>query len=196
MKEGKANRPDKKPGVSVRTGEKMVPVLYLDIDGTVRLGKDELGRFVNEPRDVRVFPEVPDILKAYKNLGWRIVGISNQGGIALGHMTMEICVASMVETQNQVGGAFDKLLWCSHHPDARDLEMAVCWCRKPRAGLVIEGALALAEDTGEIYPPHLALFVGDRPEDEACAQAANIHFMDAKDWRARKHLAELYGYGR
>jgi D-glycero-D-manno-heptose 1,7-bisphosphate phosphatase len=182
--------------LSTRTGEKMVPVLYLDIDGTVRLGKDELGRFVNEPKDVRVFSEVPDILQAYKRLGWRIVGISNQGGIALGHMTLETCVAAMVETQNQVGGAFDKIAWCSHHPDAKDLEMARCWCRKPRPGLVIETALALADQTGEIYPPHLALFVGDRPEDYECANNANISFMGAKEWRDRQHLARLYGYQR
>lgn len=31
---------------SQHTGEKTVPVLYLDLDGTVRHGKDELGRFV------------------------------------------------------------------------------------------------------------------------------------------------------
>jgi hypothetical protein len=34
---------------SSRTGEPMVPVLYCDIDGTIRWGKDELGRFVNGP---------------------------------------------------------------------------------------------------------------------------------------------------
>jgi hypothetical protein len=45
---------------SRRTGEKAVPVLYLDLDGTVRKGKDELGRFVNGPDDVELFPEVPD----------------------------------------------------------------------------------------------------------------------------------------
>jgi hypothetical protein len=27
--------------------DKRVPILYLDLDGTVRKGKDELGRFVN-----------------------------------------------------------------------------------------------------------------------------------------------------
>jgi D-glycero-D-manno-heptose 1,7-bisphosphate phosphatase len=38
--------------------EHAVPVLYLDLDGTVRQGKDDtLGRFVNGPEDVVVFPE-------------------------------------------------------------------------------------------------------------------------------------------
>jgi D-glycero-D-manno-heptose 1,7-bisphosphate phosphatase len=174
---------------SRRTGEKTVPVLYLDLDGTVRKGKDELGRFVNGPEDVELFPEVPDLLAAYKDLGWRIIGCSNQGGIALGHMTMQQCLAGMAKTQKLSGNAFDKILWCSHHPDAEDPEMAVCWCRKPKAGLVIEGALNLKEQyKNEIYPPHLGLFVGDRPEDEGCAENAGLRFMPAKPWRKGIHL--------
>lgn len=45
--------------------ERAVPVLYLDIDGTVREGKDDpLGRFVNGPADVRVFPEAVEMMRA------------------------------------------------------------------------------------------------------------------------------------
>jgi len=176
---------------SALTGEKMVPVLYLDLDGTVRWGKDELGRFANGPEDVRIFDEVPALLSNYRALGWRIIAISNQGGIALGYMTMETCVSAMNETQKQCNGAFDKIAWCSHHPDAETPEMAVCWCRKPRPGLVIETALDLNEKTGEIYPPHLGLFVGDRPEDEECAENAALRFMPAEMWRKGLHLNEL-----
>lgn len=178
----------------VVTPEKRVPVLYLDIDGTVRWGKDELGRFVNTAADVHVFDEVPDLLWRYKKLGWRIVGVSNQGGIALGYMDVRTCMAAMLATQRQTRDAFDKIAWCSHHPDAKDPEMAVCWCRKPRPGLVIESALALAElHHGEIYPPHLGLFVGDRPEDAACAEGAGLRFMAADVWRQGKHLDEIAG---
>lgn len=177
--------------ISPVTGEKSVPVLYCDIDGTVRWGKDELGRFVNTADDVRVFDEVPDLFVRYKKLGWRIIGVSNQGGIALGYMDQHTCWMAMAETQKQTRHAFHKLLWCSHHPDAKDPEMAICWCRKPKAGLVIEGALHLAEQTGEIYPPYLGLFVGDRHEDEECAINAGLRFMSAEIWRAGKHLEEL-----
>jgi D-glycero-D-manno-heptose 1,7-bisphosphate phosphatase len=169
----------------------MVPVLYCDLDGTIRHGKDELGRFVNGPEDVKVFDEIPALFRAYKKLEWRIVGISNQGGIALGYMDMKTCTAAMIETNRQCKGMFDKIAWCQHHPNAKDPEMAVCWCRKPRPGLVIESALALAEKTGEIYPPHLGLFVGDRPEDELCAQGAGLRFMPADEWRTGAHIVTL-----
>lgn len=175
--------------LSTRTGEKMVPVLYCDLDGTVRHGKDELGRFVNEPKDVVIFDGVRELLWGYKKLGWRIVGVSNQGGIALGHMTMETCVKTMLETQELTGKAFDKIAWCAHYPgEGVAPEMAVCWCRKPRPGLVIETALEMSHQTGEIYPPHLGLFVGDRPEDEGCAENAGLTFLSAEKWRGGAHL--------
>jgi D-glycero-D-manno-heptose 1,7-bisphosphate phosphatase len=181
--------------VSIRTGEAMVPVLYLDLDGTVRMGFDELGRFVNGPKDVIVFPQVPDLLKAYKNHGWRIMAISNQGGIALGHMTVRTCLAAMLETNRQCDNLFDKITFCIHHPNAPEPEMATCWCRKPRPGMVIESALSLTEITKEIYPPHLGLFVGDRPEDEQCAENAGLRFMHAQEWRTGAHLEELRQLG-
>lgn len=166
--------------------DKSVPVLFLDIDGTVRQGKDDaLGRFVNGPEDVVVFPEAVERMKAWKAGGGRIVGVTNQGGIALGIVDPKQVMAALVETQRQCEGLFDRIAMCQHHPDAEHPEMARCWCRKPRPGLAIETTLAMAEDhPGEIYPPYMALFVGDRPEDEACAEALNVDFQWAHEWRA------------
>lgn len=160
------------------------PVLWLDLDGTVRHGKDELGHFVNGPEDVVVFPEAVALMRKAKAEGWRIVGISNQGGIALGHMTMEQCAAAMMKTHVLTGELFDKIAWCRHHPDAKDPEMATCWCRKPRIGLIVETGLSMAQHFNEYYPPAFGLFVGDREEDRQCAENAGLRFMWAKDWRA------------
>jgi D-glycero-D-manno-heptose 1,7-bisphosphate phosphatase len=161
-------------------------VLYLDIDGTVRQGKDDaLGRFVNGPEDVVVFPEAVEMMRRWKHGGGRIVGVSNQGGIALGIVTMERVAAAMSETHRQAEELFDTIAWCSHHPDATDPEWARCWCRKPKAGLVIEAALGLAARYGEMYPPYMGLMVGDRPEDEECANLAGLDFLWAPEWRAQ-----------
>jgi D-glycero-D-manno-heptose 1,7-bisphosphate phosphatase len=165
--------------------EKRVPVLYLDLDGTVREGKDDaLGRFVNGPDDVRVFPAAVEGMRRWKAAGGRVVGVSNQGGIALGIVTMEKVAAAMIETQRQCQQLFDRILWCQHHPKADHPEMARCWCRKPSAGAVVEAAHGLVERfPGEIYPPYMGLFVGDRPEDQQCAESAGLDFMWAADWR-------------
>lgn len=164
--------------------EKRVPLLCLDLDGTVRHGKDELGHFVNAPEDVVVFPEAIEMMRRWKQGGGRIVAVSNQGGIALGHMSMRICAETMLRTQQLAHGLFDKIAWCRHHPAAEQPEMARCWCRKPSPGLLIESALNLARKHDEIYPPYMGLFVGDRDEDEQCARLAGFDFTWAKDWRA------------
>jgi D-glycero-D-manno-heptose 1,7-bisphosphate phosphatase len=165
--------------------EKAVPVLYLDLDGTVRKGKNELGRFVNGPEDVEVFPEAAEMMRRWKAGGGRIICVSNQGGIALGIVTFAKVKAAMRETHAQSGELADKICFCPHHPDADSPEMARCWCRKPSPGLVIEGALEVARHYGEYYPPYMGLMVGDRPEDEECARLAGLDFQWAADWRAQ-----------
>lgn len=172
--------------VSRVTGELCVPVLYLDLDGTVRQGRDDaLGKFVNGPEDVVVFPEAVAQMKTWKAKGGRVVGVSNQGGVALGLVREQDVRLAMMETQKQCDFMFDKIMWCIHHPLARSQEMSRCWCRKPSPGLIVEAAISMASQyRGEIYPPHLGLFVGDRLEDEKCAELAGLPFNDAASWRA------------
>lgn len=106
-------------GAAVTRKEPAVPVLYLDLDGTVRQGKDDaLGRFVNGPADVVVFPEATEMMRRWKQGGGRIVGVSNQGGVSLGVVSYEKVAAAMRETQRQAGGLFDKIVWCSTPPDS------------------------------------------------------------------------------
>ena len=164
--------------------EKPTPLLVLDLDGTVRHGKDELGRFVNCADDVVIFPEALAGMRAWKGKGGRIIAVSNQGGIALGYLDFGSCVEAMQRTHDLTERLFDKIAWCRHHPDAIDPEYARCWCRKPSPGLLIESAVALRREYYEFYPPYMGLFVGDRTEDEECARLSGFPFMLARDWRA------------
>jgi D-glycero-D-manno-heptose 1,7-bisphosphate phosphatase len=176
---------------SVRN-DKRVPVLYLDLDGTVRKGKDELGRFVNCADDVELFPRMAERLLSYKQQGWRIVGVTNQGGIATGMCTFEDAHAAIVRTQELSRGMFDLIYMCQHHPDAHDPEWRVCFCRKPKMGMLVMACTELNNrHHGELYPPHLALMVGDREEDRCCAESAGVPFMWAKDWRELPFTVEV-----
>lgn len=174
-----------------------VPVLYLDLDGTVRCGKEDLetpdgkpfGRFVNGPEDVFVFPEALEMIRRWKRGGGRVVAVSNQGGIALGIVSDVMVRAAMEETDRQTGHLFDKIAWCAHHPDSKIAEMTRCWCRKPKPGLIIEAAndMCLIYE-GEYYPPYLGLMVGDRHEDREAAELAGLDFQWAHEWRAMAAL--------
>ncbi len=175
-------------GMGPVPAEKAVKLLVLDLDGTVRHGFDELGRFVNTADDVVIFPEALAQMRKWKADGGRIIAVSNQGGIALGHMSFEVCLDAMRRTHDLTEHLFDKIAFCRHHPSAFDPEYARCWCRKPSPGLLIESANDLAAATrragkAEFYPPYMGLFVGDRDEDQKCAALAGFDFKWARDWR-------------
>jgi D-glycero-D-manno-heptose 1,7-bisphosphate phosphatase len=168
---------------------KPTPVLFADLDGTVRKGKDDLGRFVHGPQDVELFPEAVVRLAGHKAAGFRIVGITNQGGIALFYAHPEALLAANDLTNALAGNVFDVMEMCPHHPDAEESELRLCFCRKPRIGMLVQAVTKLrALHPGEYYPPELSLLVGDRPEDEACADAAGIRFQEAQSWRAKGQM--------
>lgn len=169
---------------------KPTPVLFLDLDGTVRLGPDQLGgRFVNSPADVELFDGMVDLIKSYKEKGWRIVAISNQGGIATGQAIESEVNRAMAETNRLCANLFDRMMWCPHHPSmARDNPENLCLCRKPRIGNVVAALIGMTQQFGEQYIPLSCLFVGDMEDDRKCAEAANIPFMWAEEWRKRGPL--------
>lgn len=175
-------------------GPRETPVLYVDLDSTVRHGFDELGRFVHGVNDVVIFPEAVVMMRRWRDAGGRIAGVTNQGGVALGHVDQATVVQALMMTNVLCGSLFDTIHACFHHPDAPDPVMARCWCRKPSPGAIAMACQGLRGDLkGEVYPAHLALFVGDRPEDEACAAAAMIDFQWAAEWRALANEEALHG---
>lgn len=164
--------------------KKRVPVLYLDLDGTVRKGFDELGRFVNKADDVELFPRMAERLLSWKQKGYRLVAVTNQGGIATGQVSEADVRSALMRTQELSGNAFDAVFMCQHHPDAHDPEWRNCFCRKPKIGMLVLAQQFLSERfPDEMYPPHLALMVGDRPEDAQCATNAGVFFEAAERWR-------------
>lgn len=167
---------------------KPTPILFIDLDGTVRKGIKELGGFVNGPSDVELFDGVYEILRSYKERGWKIVAISNQGGIALGHVTDSDVARAMQETSRLCGNLFDGMLWCPHHPNAiKDDPANDCICRKPNIANVVRAFTTLANQGIYSYPS-ACLFVGDMEDDERCASNAHIPFMWANDWRQQGPL--------
>lgn len=164
---------------------KAISLLVLDLDGTVRQGReDDLGRYVNGPQDVVIFPEALDLMRRWKTNGGRIIGVTNQPCIGLEITPENDIFCAIGETHKQLDGLFDAISVCPHHPEAIHASMRVCWCRKPAPGLVFQAALSLSVGLGEDYPVGLALFVGDRETDKECARRINMPFMWAKDWRA------------
>lgn len=169
----------------------MVKVLFLDLDGTVRQTKS--GRkFINEPEDQELINGAFEGIFYYYQRDWKIIGVTNQGGVGRGYKSIKSCIE-----EQQLTLKLTKYLQCIYFcPDYAGLEL---WrvdevrknqyrefnhlqfgsFRKPGAGMI---NFALGQNFGNSRPEKIEM-VGDRPEDEQCAKAANIEFRWADEWR-------------
>jgi D-glycero-D-manno-heptose 1,7-bisphosphate phosphatase len=164
---------------------KPMPVLYLDLDGTIRKGVSELGYRVSKPEEVEVFDEVVDLLIRYKQKGWIIACTSNQGQIALEETTEQEVIRCMVKTMELCRHLIDVLVFCRHHPQAENAEERNCLCRKPRYGQLVTAQFRLLDRYPQgTFPLSLSLMVSNQEEDKLLAEYLGISFMTGIDWRS------------
>ena len=142
------------------------PAVFLDRDGTLI----EDPGYLAEPREVRLFPEVPDALRALSRAGFALVVCTNQSGIARGKYR--------VEHYERVARRLDELLaaegvalagsyFCPYHPDG---VVAPYACehddRKPSDGMWRRAATDLGLDLSASYS------VGDGERDVVAGKRA------------------------
>lgn len=160
---------------NLAVGIKFTPALLVDLDGTVRRSKT--GDFIKNFNDIELMPGIEKLLWIYHKMGWLIIGISNQGGVAHGHklpMEIELELDTTLKLFKQ--NPFHIVKMCMHM-EGGNIEPFNhrSLCRKPDIGM-----LALAEQDaymgGYVIDWNNSLFVGDRPEDEECAKNARIKF--------------------
>ncbi len=148
--------------------------VFLDRDGVLNqvVCHPEFGLIdsPSNPDQFQLLPYVPEILRSIRALGFLLVVVSNQPGIAKGKFTVEILKAideKMHKELRQGGIALDAVYYCLHHPEATLPEYRLrCQCRKPRPGLLLQAARDLDIDLPGSY------MVGDGLTDVQAGIAA------------------------
>lgn len=179
-------------------------LLLIDLDGTVRQPKSG-AKFISQPDDQELIFGVEEAIALYSD--WTIVGITNQGGVAAGHKSLDDAIQEQKITIDLTNKIINEIYLC---PDFEGLHCIHCgyrgdtgdWgCmemnpisreelggfRKPDPGM-----LNLAIDN-TVRKPREILYVGDREEDQLAAQAAGVQFMWADQWRS---LPAMYSKGQ
>lgn len=157
----------------IKTGR----LLFLDRDGTLnqRLG----SRPPNHPGEIELLPGVTNKLQQSAAMGWRIVIVTNQGGVAFGYMTEALAHATHKAVLNALPVEVDASYLCPHHPDGTDPRYAIhCPNRKPAPGAILDALKRFGAR------PQDCLFVGDMETDEQAATAAGVPFRWASDFFA------------
>jgi D-glycero-D-manno-heptose 1,7-bisphosphate phosphatase len=154
----------------------VTPALCLDFDGTIRRNKSGES-FIKNSSDIELMPGIEKLIWLYRNQGWLIVGISNQGGVAHGFklpVEIEHEMNSTFKLFNE--NPFHIVKFC-YHEEKGKIEP---YCHKSLLRKPNIGMLALAEfeayNRGYVIDWNKSLFVGDRPEDKQCAENAGIDF--------------------
>jgi D-glycero-D-manno-heptose 1,7-bisphosphate phosphatase len=145
-----------------------VPALFLDRDGVINR---EIG-YLHRPEDVVWVPGIFDLCRTAIGLGYRLVVVTNQSGIARGYYTQEdfdALTAWMKSVFLAESAPLDAVYCCPYHPEhgvgpyRREHED-----RKPGPGMLLRAARDLGLDLGS------SMLVGDRCSDIAAARAAGL----------------------
>jgi len=157
----------------VNKSQKKSPAVFIDRDGTIN---EEIG-FLHEPEKFALLPGVLEGLKKFQDMGYKIIIITNQGGIGLGYYTKEDFYkvnSVMLKAFSKAGIMVDKIYFCPHSLAEN------CQCRKPALGLI-----RLAEEQLNIDMSN-SVFIGDRTVDIETARRAGCRSILVKTGIAGK----------
>ncbi|MGM3174744.1 D-glycero-beta-D-manno-heptose 1,7-bisphosphate 7-phosphatase [Dickeya lacustris] len=146
----------------------LVPAVFLDRDGTINVDHG----YVHEIDRFQFIDGVIDALIELKKMGYALVVVTNQSGIARGKFSeaqFETLTEWMDWSLADRGVDLDGIYYCPHHPEAvNDDYRQQCNCRKPEPGMLLDAERYLHIDMASSY------MVGDKAEDMQAAKAAGV----------------------
>ena len=119
--------------------------------------------YCGDPKDVHIFPDVPEALRKLKNCGYKLIVITNQSGIGRGFFN-EKQYRAVEERVSALTGksVIDATYHCPHLPPDR------CKCRKPAPGMILAAARNHDIDLAHSF------FIGDKQSDIECGRNAGV----------------------
>jgi D-glycero-D-manno-heptose 1,7-bisphosphate phosphatase len=148
--------------------------VFLDRDGVINelIYYEEMG-IIDSPfttEQFKLFPDAGKAIKKLKKLGFTIVVVSNQPGIAKNTFSMETfdkIRKKMKRELKKQGTTVDAEYYCFHHPYGKIKKYTqICDCRKPKPGLLMQAAKDHNIDLSNSW------MVGDGITDIQAGQAA------------------------
>ena len=144
------------------------PALFLDRDGVINVNHG----YVHRAEDTQLVPGIVGLCLRARALGYALVVVTNQAGIARGYYSEDDYHAYSAWLRGHLashGVLLDGIYHCPHHPDAgtgpwrRD-----CACRKPGPGMILTAARDLALDLPR------SILLGDTPSDIEAGRRAGV----------------------
>lgn len=159
--------------------------VFLDRDGVINaLVYHENAGVIDAPftrPQFTLLPRVPEAIRILNDAGLRVAVLSNQPGIAKGHLkpeTLEAFERAMLSGIHAAGGSIDRIYYCLHHPEATVHEFRrTCNCRKPEIGMFEQAAADFGVSLAECY------MVGDGLPDMLAGLRAGCRTIFVGRWK-------------
>jgi D-glycero-D-manno-heptose 1,7-bisphosphate phosphatase len=148
--------------------------VFLDRDGVINdLIYFEKEGTIGSPlraKDLRVFDYAASSIKSIQSLGYKVVLISNQPGVAKRQFSYEEFLKMKKKMHRELGKTkLDGEYYCLHHPSALISKYKKnCDCRKPKPGLFYQASREMNIDLSKSY------YVGDSLVDVKAGRAAGV----------------------
>lgn len=137
----------------------MRKAVFIDRDGTLI---DE-RHFIGNPDDVRFIAGSEQALRTLHNLGYALVVVSNQSGVARGLLSIsdvEAVNQRIMEILSSQGIEIDGIYYCPHYAGGSVAEYSIeCDCRKPSPGMLLKAATELGLEIESSF------VIGDKVSD-------------------------------
>lgn len=159
--------------------------VFLDRDGVINeMHLDPEHGTIDSPTNpdqFKLLPGANDGIKMLNEIGFIVIVVSNQPGVAKGKLTNNLLkeiTAKMVSELAKEGAHVDAVLYCLHHPEAILEEYRVeCECRKPKAGLLLQASERYAIDLKSSF------MIGDGITDIETGKAAGCRTIWLGQWK-------------
>ena len=146
----------------------MKKAIFLDRDGTLNIEKE----YLYQEKDLEFEKGVIEALSIFRDLGYLLIVVTNQSGIARNYYTeedLEIFHQAFQRRLSFFGLKIDKFYYCPHHPEKGIGKYKLdCFCRKPKPGMWEKGIAEFDVDR------NLSYMVGDKYADIQAGRAARI----------------------
>ncbi len=125
--------------------------IFLDRDDTLI----EDPGYISDPEQVKIIDGVPEALIQLKSLGYKLIVVSNQSGVARGIVTekkLEQIHDRMKQLLAEKNAYLDKIYYCPYHPDGIVPKYRKeSNCRKPNPGMFLRAYAEMKIDLGQSW---------------------------------------------
>ncbi len=163
----------------------MKKCIFLDRDGNINVEKE----YLHKVEDFEFIEGAKDAIKTFNRLGYLVVVVTNQSGVARGYYNEESVKALheyLGDEIQKIGGEIHGFYYCPHHPtEGREDYNLDCQCRKPKSGMFLEAKKDLNIDFSE------SIMVGDKISDVKAGINLGMRSILVKTGHGKQEIKKL-----